>query len=113
MKARVYRNANAQNTFLGLAFPSETLIVLCVAWISMLTIQITLALVSTLACYVAVRVLGHGRPEDHLQHWLNWKLRQHLARGVLSAGARARTPRFPRGPYLYRDVGRQESVGPR
>ena len=107
MRAPVYRNASAQNTFLGLAFPTEVLLVLTVLWVAMLTVDINLAALITIGVYVLIRVTTHGRPEAFLQHWLNFQLRRALSRGSLSAAARARIPRFPRGPYLHRDLPRR------
>ncbi len=62
---------------------------------------------AALALYLVLRIGGHGRPEGHLQHWLQWRVRQAQAGGRLSAAARARTLRLPFGPYDWRDEPRE------
>ena len=106
MRAPVYRNAEARSTLLGLSFPTEVLLVLAVFWASMLSLDPTLAALTTLTFYVALRVVSYGRAEAFVQHWVNWRLRQAVSGGRLSAAARCRTPRFPFGRYQSRDLRR-------
>lgn len=104
MRAPVYRNIEARNTFLGLAFPIEAALFLggCVLFIQCLAPG--LALVANVGLYVGIRLLGYGRPPLFLQHVLQWRFRQLLCGGRLSAAARSRCPRFPHAPYDSRDV---------
>ena len=102
MRAPVYRNADARNTLLGLAFPGEVLLVLSVLWLAMLAVEINLAALVTVGFYLFIRLVSTGRPEAYLQHWLGWTLRRLLFQGLLSAAARARIPRCPFGPYRVR-----------
>ncbi len=108
MQASVYRNLDAPNTFLGLAFPMEWLAVLAAGWVGTALGAPNVGAVAALAIYLVLRIAGHGRPEGHLQHWLQWRIRQAWTCGRLSAAARARTPRFPFGPYEWRDGVREE-----
>jgi len=94
--APVYRNLDAPSTFLGLA-------VLGAGWTGTALGAPNLGGGVALAVYLVLRIAGHGRPEGHLQHWLLWRVRQAQTGGRLSAAARARTPRFPFGPYEWRD----------
>ena len=103
MYAPVYRNLDAPSTFLGLAFPMEWLAVLGAGWAGTALGAPNVGGGAALAIYLVLRIAGHGRPEGHLQHWLQWRIRQAQAGGRLSAAARARTPRFPFGPYEWRD----------
>jgi hypothetical protein len=101
MQAPVYRNAGAQNTFMGLAFPLEVLIVIATFWPASLLGPGPGAAV-TLAVYVALRALSHGRPDSYVQHWLMQRARRALYGGRLAAAARSHTPMFPFGPYQVR-----------
>ena len=110
MRAPVYRNVEARTTLLGLAFPTEVVLVLAVFWGSMLTLAPSLAAAVTTVAYAGVRALNHGRAPAFLQHWLGWRARQAISGGRLSAAARGHAPRFPFGPYHDRDAptaGRQ------
>ncbi len=107
MRAPVYRNIEAKNAVLGLVFPTEVLIVMSVFWATMLTMPPTPAAVLTLAVYAGVRLCNYCRAPAFLQHWVFWKVRQMLTGGRLSAAARARVPRFPFAPYIFRDVPRR------
>lgn len=108
MIAPVYRNLDAPSTFLGLAFPVEWLAVLGAGWVGTALGAPNVGGGVALAVYLVLRIAGHGRPEGNMQHWLLWRVRQALTGGRLSAAARARTPRFPFGPYEWRDRPREE-----
>ncbi len=108
MRAPVYRNIEAQNTFAGLAFPSEVLVVLGTFWVSMAVLSPGVALLCTVGVYVLLRVQGYGKAPLFLQHWLSFQARRRVGGGVLSAAARSPAPRFPFAPYRCRDVLRRE-----
>ena len=61
MRAPVYRNIESQNTFLGLAFPTEVLVVLATFWVAMALLTPGLALLTTFGAYAAIRIVGYGR----------------------------------------------------
>ncbi len=103
MRAPVYRNLDARSTFLGLAFPAEWMAVLAAGWLGTAFGAPNVGAAAGLAIYLVLRIVGYGRPDGHLQHWLLWKVRQLRARGRLSAAARAPVPRFPHGEYEWRD----------
>ena len=103
MRAPVYRNIEAQSTFLGLSFPTELGIFMLGVWALLLSTAFTTALLGSAALYAAVRLSTYRRPPLFLQHALGRLMRRWLARGRLSAAARGRTPRFPFGPYVSRD----------
>ncbi len=103
MFAPVYRHLDAPSTFLGLAFPMEWLPVLGAGWLGTAVGAPNVGAGAAVAIYLVIRVAGHGRPEGHLQHWLQWRVRQAVGGGRLAAGARTRCPRFPFGPYLCRE----------
>lgn len=109
MYAPVYRNLDAPSTFLGLAFPMEWMGVLGAGWVGTALGAPNVGGGAALAIYLVLRVVGHGRAEGHLQHWLLWQIRRAQAGGRVSATARARTPRFPFGPFVSRE--RPEEVG--
>jgi hypothetical protein len=99
VRAPVYRNIDGKNTFLGLAFPGEALGVLAAFWLLLATLPPKFALPVGVGLYLAIRLLGRGKPPKHLQSWLTWRLRRHLAKGRLCAVARAKAPRFPFADY--------------
>jgi len=103
MLAPVYRNLDAPSAFLGLAFPTEWLAVLGAGWVGTALGAPNVGASAALGIYLVIRLAGHGRPEGHLQHWLQWRVRRALGGGRLSAAARGRAPRFPHGPYEWRD----------
>ena len=103
MHAPVYRSLEARSTFLGLAFPAEWMAVLLAGWLGTTVGAPNIGAGAGLSIYVLLRVLGYGRPEGHLQHWLLWKARQARTAGRLSAAARVGRPRFPYGAYASRD----------
>jgi hypothetical protein len=103
VRAPVYRHLDARSTFLGLAFPMEWLAVLAAGWLGTALHAPNLGALFALAIYLGLRLLGHGFPEGHLAHTVQWHLRQFVSEGRLSAVARARRPRFPFGPYEWRE----------
>ena len=111
MRAPVYRNIEAQSTFLGLAFPTEVGVFMLGVWALLLSTAFTTALLGSAALYAVVRLATYGRPPLFLQHLLGQQMRRSLAQGRLSAAARASVPRFPFGHYLCRDVGRGSRRG--
>ncbi len=107
MRAPIYRNIEARNTLLGLAFPSEVLVVLSAFWVSMLLLPPGTALLCGIGAYAGVRLLAYGRAPLFLQHGMLFLFRRGYARGRLSAAARMRTPRFPHAAYVCRDLPRR------
>ena len=103
MYAPVYRHLDAPSTFLGLAFPMEWLAVLGAGWLGTALGAPNVGAGAASAFYLVIRIAGRGQPEGHLQHLLQWQVRQAQAAGRHSAAARARSPRFPYGPYEWRD----------
>jgi len=97
--APVYRHLDAPSTFLGLAFPMEWLAVLGAGWAGTALEAPNVGAGVALAIYLAIRISARGRPEGHLQHWLQWRVRQAVVAGRLSAAARGRAPRFPHAPH--------------
>src|SRR5438445_9777107 len=100
MRAPVYRNIEAQNTLLGLAFPTEVLAVLGVFWGAMVLAPPGLALLATAAAYAGVRIVGYRRAPLFVQHYLAFQSRRLLGGGVLSAAAQSPAPRFPFAAYV-------------
>lgn len=104
MRAPVYRSIEGGNTFLGLAFPSEVMVVLVVFWAGMLLAPPGPAFLTTVGTGVALRVASIGRPPQFLQHLLLFHFRRLRSGGRFNAGARAsRQPRFPFAAYACRD----------
>lgn len=94
MRATVYRDIELRETLLGLAFPSEVMIVALVAYGGVGLFddgRITLGL--TALCYAGLRAATHGKPPGHVMHWLSWQWRR-LHGGRLCAATRARHPPF-------------------
>ena len=105
MRATVYRSIDTANTFLGLAFPSEVLVVLATFWATAVTLPPGTGLLITIASYVVLRVMTMGRPPLHLQHLALFHARRGLNAGRFSPGARAAShTRFPFAPRRFRDV---------
>ena len=90
MFAPVYRHLDSPSTFLGLAFPMEWLAVLGAGWVGTALGAPNVGAGAAFAIYLVIRIAAHGRPEGHLQHWVQWRVRQAQAAGRLSAAARAR-----------------------
>src|SRR5260370_28045399 len=100
----VYRYLDAKNALFGLAL-SEALALLTVAWPALLALPPLAAVGVLAAAYVCIRLLGRGRPEGFIQHWVAWQSRRILMAGYISPAARIRIPRFPFAVYGHRDVG--------
>jgi len=107
MRAPVYRHLESKNTMLGLAFPTEWMVLFVTVWTAMAMNEPNVAIALGVALYAAFRVVGAGKPEAHLQNWLLWHIRQLWTRGRLSAAARASVPHFPHGPPEYGAPWRQ------
>jgi hypothetical protein len=106
MDAPVYRNAEGRNTFLGLAFPLEVLLVMLTFWPAMLLGPEPGALL-TAVVYVGLRLINHGRPEAFVQHYVMRAARRTLFGGRLSAAARSRIPACPVGLYALPAAGKR------
>ncbi len=100
----MYRSLEARNTVLGLAFPAEFTVVLCAWWAGMISAGAFLGSAIAVAAYVLIRVANYGRAEGFVQHFLQFKVRQLVSSGRLSAAVRvgpSRAPKFPYGEYGY------------
>lgn len=105
MRATVYRSIDTANTFLGLAFPSEVLVVLAAFWFTAVTFPPMAGLAATIATYVALRLLTAGKAPMHLQHLALFHVRRLLHHGRFSPATRAASVRvFPFGGRRCRDV---------
>lgn len=102
MRATVYRSIDTGNTFLGLAFPSEVLVVLAVFWGTAVTLPPGTGLLITLTSYVLLRVLTAGKPPLHLQHLALFHARRAFHGGRFTPGARAASHQV--FPFAQRDV---------
>ncbi len=104
MRAPVYRSIDAASTFLGLAFPTEVLLVLTVFWFTVILGTPGLALIATGATYALLRLGSAGKPPQYMQHLLAFLARSKPTRGHYSAAARSRPqPRFPFASVAFRD----------
>ncbi len=103
MLAPVYRHLDARGGVFGLS-ALEWAPVLLVAWVGMARDRPNLGVLAAVALYAGLRLVSQGRPENHLQHLLTWRLRRGRSGGRLSAAARVHGRRFPFGPYAYREV---------
>jgi hypothetical protein len=113
VRANVYRSIESQNTFLGLAFPSEVLIVLSVFWGAMVTLTPGLAFLATVGAYALLRVTTMGRPPQFLQHYVLFQVRRARCAGRLSAATRAASsPEFPHAARDCRDVAAGKEQAP-
>lgn len=104
MRAPVYRSIEAKNAVLGLAFPTEFTVVLSAWWAGMIAAGTFVGSAVAVAAYVVIRVANYGRAEGFVQHFLQFKVRQLVSGGRLSAAARVgagRAPKFPHGEYGY------------
>jgi len=100
----VYRSLEAKNTVLGLAFPTEFTVVLSAWWAGMIVAGAFIGSGIAVAAYVLMRVANYGRAEGFVQHFLQFKVRQLVSGGRLSAAVRVcagRAPKFPHGEYGY------------
>lgn len=112
MRAAVYRSIDSANTFLGLAFPTEVLVILAVFWGTAVTLPPGTGLLITLGAYVLLRVLTAGRPPLHLQHLALFHTRRALHSGRFSPGARSSArPAFPFAARRFRDLATLRETG--
>lgn len=102
-RAAVYRNLEAPNTLLGLAFPTEWGAVLAAGFLASVAGAPNLGAAVSLGIYAALRIAGRGRPDAFLQHSLLFRARQMWTGGAVSAAARAFVPRFPFGRHEWRE----------
>jgi hypothetical protein len=110
VRAPVYRAIDTNNTFLGLAFPSEVLLLFVVFWAGALTLPILSVPVVTLVFYAVLRLLTAGKPPMHLQHLALFHVRRVVSQARFSPAARAASHRrFPFAPYLARESGQEAS----
>ena len=104
MRANVYRAVDTSNTFLGLAFPTEVLVVLCVFWFTA-WLPGVLNAAATGGAYVLLRLASYGKPPMFLQHRILFAARASLHGGRFSPAARQRVDRvFPFSLRRFRDV---------
>ena len=104
MRAPVYRHLDTKATFLGLSFPVEWALVLSLVALSSVVDRPFIGMLAAVGMYVFLRLVGYGRPENFLQHWVLFRIRAAYSRGRFSGAARANVPRFPFGTYQSRDV---------
>ncbi len=67
-----------------------------------------LSAITTLSAYTSIRLINRGRAPAFVQHYIAWRARQLRTQGNLSAATRARCPKFPFGPYEFRDAHPKE-----
>ncbi|RKG67471.1 hypothetical protein [Corallococcus terminator] len=95
MRAPVYRDVEVRETILGLAFPSEALVVLGFTYLPLAVLDSALgSLAALVASYIGIRALTYGRPPQYLQHLVAFHVRR-LSGGRISAANRARHKAFP------------------
>lgn len=110
MRAPVYRSIDTANTFLGLAFPSEVLMILSVFWGTAVSLPPFTGLLLTAAAYVALRVATAGKAPLHLQHLILFRARLSIHAGRFSPASRApRSPVFPFATRRFRDVPKKKA----
>jgi len=109
MRAPVYRNIEATSTVLGLAFPTEALVMMALGSLAVLLLPPLLSAITALSAYTSIRLVNRGRAPAFLQHYIAWKVRQIRAQGNLSTAARTHCPKFPFGLYEFRDGHPKES----
>ncbi len=93
MRTPVYRHLDVRGALFGLSV-LEWAPLLFIAWVGMLEDRPNQGVLAAAALYVCLRVVGHGRAEGFLRHFLLWRRRQAVSSGRLSAMARARSPQF-------------------
>jgi len=102
-RAPVYRYLDAKNALFGLAL-GEALALLSVAWPALLALPPLAAALVLAGAYAGIRLVGRGKPEGFLQHWVAWQSRRIMGGGYLSPVARVRAPHFPFALYRYRNA---------
>src|SRR5271169_76267 len=108
MEAPVYRHADLRATLLGLNFPGDFFFVVVASYVWLMVLRPLPFLLAVAVTHGTVALFNTGRPPQHWQHWLAFKLRQVLHHGEVSAAGRSRAPQFPLGPYRIRGDGRRE-----
>lgn len=105
MRAPVYRSIDTANTFLGLAFPSEVLMILTVFWGTAVSLPPFTGLMVTVGAYIALRVATAGKAPLHLQHLVLLHTRRVFHAGRFSPSSNARhSPAFPLAARRFRDL---------
>jgi len=105
MRAQVYRSIDTANTFLGLAFPSEVLMILSVFWGTAVSLPPFTGLLVTVGAYIALRVATAGKAPLHLQHLILFRARRAFHAGRYSPASRASSsPVFPFAARRFRDL---------
>ena len=105
MRAPVYRSIDTANTFLGLAFPSEVLMILSVFWGTAVSLPPFTGLMCTAGAYIALRLATAGKAPLHLQHLILFHARRRLHSGRFSPASRAsKSPMFPFAARRFRDL---------
>jgi hypothetical protein len=107
VRAPVYRHLDTKASFLGLSFPAEWALVLSLVALGSSADRPFVGMAGAVTMYVFLRVVGYGRPENFLQHWVLFRIRAAYSGGQFSGAARANIPRFPFGPYESRDLPRR------
>lgn len=108
MRAPVYRHLDTKASFLGLSFPAEWALVLSLVALGSVVDRPFIGMLAAVVMYVFLRLVGYGRPENFLQHWVLFRIRAAYSHGRFSGAARADIPRFPFGPFLSRDLPRRQ-----
>lgn len=111
MRASVYRSIDTANTFLGLAFPTEVLMILSVFWGTAVSLPPFTGLLVTGGAYTALRVATAGKAPLHLQHLILFHARKALHAGRFSPASRApHSPAFPFAVRRFRDVPKKSAL---
>jgi len=98
VRAPVYRHLDTKATILGLSFPIEWAVILLAFFLGAYVNQTVLGIVAAVGLYAFLRMVGYGRPENFLQHWVMFQIRA-LSGSRFSSAARAPAPRFRFGDY--------------
>ncbi len=105
MRAPVYRHIEGQSTVAGLGLTSF-LALSGGAFLAIQVLDFASSMAVLLGAYVALRLMGSGRPPSYWQHLVVFHVRRVRDKGRVSAAERAATVQFPFGPYEYRDRAR-------
>ena len=110
MRAPVYRSIDTANTFLGLAFPSEVLMILSVFWGTAVSLPPFTGLLVTVGAYIALRAATAGKAPLHLQHLILFHARRVFHAGRYSPASRASSSlRFPFAARRFRDAPKKST----
>jgi hypothetical protein len=105
MRAPVYRHVEGESTIGGVSLHGF----IGLLGVALAAIQFLPFVPSVLAvggAYAVLRIASTGKPPLHWQHLLVFHCRRWAAGGRLLAAARCKSPRFPFGRYLSRDIAR-------